>query len=62
MFFDGIDEACDSNPVFSHVVQDEYLMGTMAVKYLKKRIEGKEVPKRYNVPYKVIRGERQEQE
>lgn len=62
VFFDGIDEACDSNPVFSHVVRDEYLMGTMAVKYLKKRIEGKEVPKRYNVPYKVIRGERQEQE
>ncbi len=60
VFFDGIDEACDSNPVFSHVVQDEYLMGTMAVKYLKKRIEGKEVPKRYNVPYKVVRGERQE--
>ncbi|MCI9438187.1 MAG: GntR family transcriptional regulator [Lachnospiraceae bacterium] len=59
VFFDGIDEACDSNPVFSHVVQDEYLMGTMAVKYLKNRMEGKEVPKRYNVPYKVIRGEGQ---
>ena len=56
VFFDGIDEACDSNPVFAHVVQDEYLMGTMAVKYLKNRIEGKEVPKRYSVPYKVVRG------
>ena len=41
------------------MVQDEYLMGTMAVKYLKNRMEGKEVPKRYNVPYKVIRGEGQ---
>lgn len=58
VFFDGVDEVCDSNPIFSHVVQDEYLMGTMAVKYLKNRIEGKEVPKRYNVPYKVVRGER----
>ena len=62
VFFDGIAEACDSNPVFNHVVQDEYLMGTMAVKYLKNRIEGKEVPKRYNVPYKVVRKERAEQE
>lgn len=57
VFFDGIDEACDSNPIFSHVLQDEYLMGAMAVEYLKNRIEGKEVPKKYHVPYKVIKGE-----
>lgn len=56
VFFDGIEETCDSNPIFTHVVQDEYLMGTMAVKYLKNQIEGKEVPKKYNVPYRVIQG------
>lgn len=56
VFFDGIKESSDSNPIFSHVVQDEFLMGTMAVKYLEDRIEGREVPKKFDVPHKIVRG------
>lgn len=55
VFFDGIDERYEPNPMFSHVVQGEYLMGVMAVKYLRDRIRGKEVPKKYYAPYEIIR-------
>lgn len=58
VFFDGIKESSDSNPIFCHVVQDEYQMGTIAVRYLGDRIQGKEVPKKCDVPYKVVRGGR----
>lgn len=58
VFFDGIKESCDSNPIFSHVVQNEYQMGTTAVKYLEDLIQGKEVPMKCDVPYKIVRGER----
>lgn len=34
VFFDGIDESFDSNPVFDHVVQNEYLIGVVAVQQL----------------------------
>ncbi len=55
VFFDGIDESYDPNPMFSHVVQGEYLIGVMAVKYLRDRMKGKEVPKKYYVPYEIVR-------
>lgn len=56
VFFDGIEEICDSNPIFDHVVQNEYLIGVVAVQHLTDRMKGREVAKKYNVPYKVIRG------
>ncbi len=55
VFFDGIDENYDPNPMFSHVKQGEYLIGVMAVKYLRDRMKGKEVPKKYCVPYEIVR-------
>lgn len=58
VFFDGIKESSDSNPIFCHVMQDEYMMGIIAVEYLEDRIEGKEVPKKCDVPYKIVRGGR----
>ncbi len=56
VFFDGIDGVFDSNPVFDHVVQNEYLIGVVAVQQLVDRMKGKEVAKKYCVPYKVVRG------
>ncbi|MCI8614193.1 GntR family transcriptional regulator [Parablautia intestinalis] len=58
VFFDGIDESYDPNPMFHHVVQGEYLIGVMAVKYLKDRMEGKDVPKKYCVPYEIVKSSR----
>ena len=55
VFFDGIDENYDPNPMFSHVKQGEYLIGVMAVKYLRDRMKGREVPKKYCVPYEIVR-------
>lgn len=59
VFFDGIDQSFDPNPTCSHVVQGEYLMGVMAVKYLRDRMKGKEVPGKHYVPYEIVRSVRQ---
>lgn len=58
VFFDGIAEICDSNPVFDHVVQNEYLIGVIAVQHLIDCMKGKEVSKKYCVPYEIIKGTR----
>lgn len=56
VFFDGFDGINDSNPIFTHVMQGEYIMGVKGVKYLLDRIEGKEVPETTYVPYQIVPG------
>lgn len=56
VFFDGIDEINDSNPVFTHVMQGEYLMGVRSVKCLMDKIKGREVPEITYIPYQIIQG------
>ena len=58
VFFDGLDEANDSNPVFTHVMQGEFLIGVRAVKCLRDRIEGKEVAETTYIPYRIVQGEK----
>ncbi len=58
VFFDGLDEANDSNPVFTHVMQGEFLIGVRAVKCLRDCIEGKEVAETTYIPYRIVQGER----
>lgn len=58
VFFDGLDELNDSNPIFTHVMQGEYLMGVRGAKYLMDRIKGREVPEITHIPYQIIRGSR----
>ena len=61
VFFDGLDEANDSNPVFTHVMQGEFLMGVRAVKCLRDWIEGKEVAETTYIPYRIVQGNREQQ-
>ena len=56
VFFDGPDEANNSNPIFTHVMQGEYLIGVRAVKCLLDRISGREVAEVTYVPYKIVNG------
>ena len=56
VFFDSPDIFYNPKPACSYVVQDEYLMGTLAVQYLENLIEGKEVPQKCDVPYQIVRG------
>ena len=55
VFFDGVDESLDSNPIFTHVVQDEYMIGTMAVRCLREQIDTGECDMLNLVPYRVVR-------
>ena len=56
VFFDGPDEANNSNPIFTHVMQGEYLMGVQAVKCLLDRISGRKVSEVTYVPYQIVCG------
>lgn len=58
VFFDGLDQLNDSNPIFTHVMQGEYLMGVRGVKCLMDRIKGREVPEITYIPYQIIQGGR----
>lgn len=56
VFFDGLDESVDSNPIFTRVQQGEYLMGVLAVQLLTDRLMGKKVLDKHIIPYEIIEG------
>lgn len=54
VFFDEVEEESNPNPIFTHILQGEFMIGTMAVKYLCNLIKGKEIPQRNYVPYTLV--------
>lgn len=57
VFFDGIMLSQDVPPSFSCVIQEQYRIGKMAVRYLNRCIKGESVPQRSCVPHTLIKGE-----
>lgn len=55
VFFDGLEESYDSNPIFTRIVQGEFMMGVVAVKSLNARMDGKEVPQKNYIPYTLVK-------
>jgi GntR family transcriptional regulator, arabinose operon transcriptional repressor len=56
VFFDGLDESIDSNPIFTRVQQGEYLMGVLSVQLLTDRLLGKKVMDKHIIPYEIVEG------
>lgn len=53
--FDSVETAIDG-PIFTHICQDEELMGRQAVEMLLAQIRGEEVPLQTTVPYELKEG------
>jgi len=58
VFFDGIDEIYDSNPIFTRVKQGEYQIGTNSVQLVAERMKGKREVETRLIPYEIIEGDR----
>lgn len=56
VFFDGLDEAVEANPIFTRVRQGEYLMGVVSVQLLIERINGKSIVEKRFIPYEIVEG------
>ncbi len=57
VFFDGIDEIYDPQPIFTRVKQDEYNIGTNSVDLIVDKINGKSGAETRLIPYEIIEGE-----
>ena len=58
VFFDGIDEMYDSNPVFTRVKQGEYQIGANSVRLVAESMDGKKEVETRLIPYEIIEGDR----
>ena len=56
-FFDGPVTAHYERPFFGRILQDEKRMGSVAVEYLLKRIQGESVPKSTYIPHRILLSE-----
>ncbi len=56
VFFDGIDEIYDPQPVFTRVKQDEFRIGTNSVDLIVEKINGKPGADTRLIPYEIIEG------
>lgn len=54
-FFDNIEENIDSNPIFTHIEQGEFMIGVVAVQHLRDLMKGKEVPLKNYIPYQLVK-------
>lgn len=58
VFFDGIDERYDPQPVFTRVKQDEYNIGTKSVDLIVDKMNGKAGSETILVPYEIVEGKK----